>query len=177
MEPQHIPVPIVHDILSSHYFIKIEAIERLKYFEEEMKICKEAVINVAQMFSGQQANEIWYQIRKGRLTASNFGAVLQAKKVTQSLMKRLLGEYDLSGVKSIMWGMQHEKDAVSSFSQTTGLAVNKTGIWLDDTGILGASPDGLIGDDALVEVKCPYFLRNETVCERLRQKHFFSNRM
>ena len=67
-------------------------------------------------------------------------------------MKHRLGEYDLSGVKSIMWGTQHEKDAVSSFSQTTGLAVNKTGIWLDDTGILGASPDGLIGDDALVEV-------------------------
>ena len=71
VEPQHIPVPIVHDILSSHDFIKIEASERLKYFEEEMKICKEAVINVAQMSSGRQANEIWYQIRKGTITAKS----------------------------------------------------------------------------------------------------------
>ena len=173
VEPQHIPVPIVHDILSSHDFIKIQATEKLVYFQEKMKIFKEAITSVAQISSGQQANEIWHQVRKGRLTASNFGAVLQAKKVTQSLMKRLLGEYDLSGVKSIMWGTQHEKDAVSSFSKTTGLVVNKTGIWLDDAGILGASPDGLIGEDALLEVKCPYSLRNETVCEGLKQKNFF----
>ena len=107
------------------------------------------------------------------MTASNFGAVLQAKRAAQSLMKRLLGEYDLSGVKSIMWGTKHEKDAVNSFSMTTRLVVSKTGTWLDDSGILGASPDGLIGEDALLKVKCPYSLRNETVHEGLQQKQCF----
>lgn len=36
-----------------------------------------------------------------------------------------------------------------------------TGLWLHPTGKLGASPDGLVGDDAIVEVKCPYSLRKE----------------
>ena len=72
-----------------------------------------------------------------------------------------------------MWGTQHEKDAVNSFSMTTRLAVSKTGVWLDDSGILGASPDGLIGADVLLDVKCPYSLRNETVHEGLKQKQFF----
>ena len=39
-----------------------------------------------------------YLTEKGRLTASNFGSVLNCKRVTQSLIKRVLGQYDLSRV-------------------------------------------------------------------------------
>ena len=48
---QRIPVPIVHDILSSRDFIKMEATERSKYFEEKMTTCKQAIVTVAQISS------------------------------------------------------------------------------------------------------------------------------
>jgi hypothetical protein len=36
---------------------------------------------------------------------------------------------------------------------------------LDESGILGATPDGLVGNDSLLEVKCPYTQRNLTIAE------------
>ncbi|KAI4454106.1 hypothetical protein MML48_scaffold00000245 [Holotrichia oblita] len=40
-------------------------------------------------------------------------------------------------------------------------------LWLDECGFLGASPDGLIDDNILVEVKCPYKYRNAGLSEVL----------
>lgn len=47
------------------------------------------------------------------------------------------------------------------------LDINPTGIWLTNSGFLGASPDGLIGDDTIVEIKCPYSFRNEPLSKKL----------
>jgi len=35
-----------------------------------------------------------------------------------------------------------------------------TGVWLDESGVLGASPDGLVGEDHVLEAKCSYTFRN-----------------
>ena len=45
-------------------------------------------------------------------------------------------------------------------------------MWLDESGVLGASPDGLVGEDHVVEVKCPYTHRNQTLDESLKHKTF-----
>lgn len=111
-------------------------------------------------------------IRKGRLTASNFGCVLNAKRATPSLIKRLLGQYKLSGVKAIEWGVNNEGEAVSAFTKHSGLQVKETGIWLDSCGVIEASPDGLVGDDCVLEVKCPYTQRNSGIDEALKAKNF-----
>lgn len=39
------------------------------------------------------------------------------------------------------------------------------GIFLDKTACLGASPDGLVGSDGVLEIKCPFTLKNESVKE------------
>ena len=57
-------------------------------------------------------------------------------------MKQILGEYDLSGVKSIAWGLTNEAEAIGAFFKRTKLEVVSTGIWLDSSGVLGASPYG-----------------------------------
>lgn len=111
-------------------------------------------------------------IRKGRLTASNFGCVLNAKRATPSLIKRLLGQYKLSGVKAIEWGVNNEGEAVSAFTKHSGLQVKETGIWLDSCGVIEASPDGLVGDDCVLEVKCPYTQRNSGIDEALKANNF-----
>ena len=40
----------------------------------------------------------------GRLTSINFGSFINANRVTPSLIKHLLGEYDISHVKAVAWG-------------------------------------------------------------------------
>ena len=48
------------------------------------------------------------------------------------------------------------------------LSLSKAGIFIDESGYLGASPDGVIVDEAghsikHVEVKCPFSARDKTV--------------
>eukprot|EP00795_Rhopilema_esculentum_P002504 gene2504-699_t len=111
--------------------------------------------------------------REGRLTASNFGSVLKAKKATPSFIKRVLCQYDLSGVKAIHWGVVNENEARKVFEQKTNLKVEDSGLWLELSGILGASPDGLIDENALLEIKCPYSQRECTIEEAIRSENFY----
>lgn len=54
----------------------------------------------------------------------------------------------------------------------TKLHVQETGIWLDDCGLLGASLDGLVGDD-LLEAKFPYTQRNMLIAEAIKSPKFY----
>ena len=92
-------------------------------------------------------------------------------------MKRLLGEYDLSRVRTVMWGVHNEDEAVKAFVKSTGLQVTATGVWLDPSGVLGASPDGLIGNDSVLAVKCPYTQRNATITQALKSSNFCLERV
>ena len=76
--------------------------------------------------------------------------------MTPSLLKRLLGEYDLSRVKAVQWGVNNEAEAVKAFTNLTGKTIQETGLWLDGSGILGASPDGIVDEDSVLEAKCPF---------------------
>ena len=101
-------------------------------------------MKISRVTVGQRDNPAWHLARRGRLTASNFGNVLKAKRVTPSLLKRLLGEYDLSRVKAVQWGVNNEEEAIKAFTLKTGKTVKETGIWFHSSGILGASPDGIV---------------------------------
>ena len=122
---------------------------------------------------GQRENAAWQILREGTLTASNFGFILKAKRVTPSLIKRVLREYDLSGVQAINWGISNEQEAIKAFTTAAKMKVEETGIWLDPCGFIGASPDGLIGTNAVLEVKCPFTFRNSTIEEALKSDGFF----
>ena len=145
---------------------------QIAYIQDKVKISNDAVETIATITKGQRTNPLWHHVRKGRLTASNFGSVLNAGRITPSLLKRLLGEYDLSRVKAVQWGVQNEAEAINHFRKCTGLPVTETGIWLDPNGVLGASPDGLIGQTHVLEVKCPYTQRNLTIAEAVLNDSF-----
>ena len=74
-----------------------------------VKVEQDIIKEVSALTTGQRDNPAWHLARKGRITASNFGAVLKAKRVTQVLTTRLLGDYDLSRVRAIAWGVDTKK--------------------------------------------------------------------
>ncbi|XP_034077337.1 uncharacterized protein LOC117549482 [Gymnodraco acuticeps] len=110
--------------------------------------------------TGQRTNPNWHLFRKGRVTASNFGAVLRSKRVTASLIARVLGQQQaLDGVLSVQWGTMNECEGVRAFTTATQMQVHESGWWLSQSGLLGASPDGLVGSSAVLETK-----RKRTSC-------------
>lgn len=115
----------------------------------------------------EQRTPEWHAQRLGRVTASNVGAILGLSPyqtradVLRAMVRASLGaEPEFTGNVATQHGSFHEEGARVEFEMETGLTVDKCGFfeWED---WLGASPDGLIGDDAIWENKCPYGIRND----------------
>lgn len=123
---------------------------------------------------GQSLNWKWAKYRKFRLTASNFSyiiAAIQRNSFPPSLFKRLSGSYNLKNVRQVQWGIQNERNAVIEFEKISGSTVQESGLWLHESGLLGASPDGLIyhkdGTFSILEVKCPFKYRHDNLHSKL----------
>lgn len=168
-----LPMLSIEEIIFSDEFLRAKGSqEQLDCLIRRSKLDVHKIARISQLTVGQRENPVWHLARRGRLTASNFGSVLKAKRVTPSLIKRLLGEYDLSRVKAVQWGVNNEKEAIKAFTLKTGKIVKDTGIWFDSSGILGASPDGIVDDETVLEAKCPYTERNLTIEEALNSTSF-----
>lgn len=114
----------------------------------------------------QQLSEEWFANRVGRITGSRAGAVLgdnpwqSRKQVLVDMVDEARGNRkDLDNVPAIKYGKENEARAIAAFEFLTDKQVTETGFHtIGDWG--GASPDGLIDDNAILEVKCPYGLRD-----------------
>lgn len=115
-----------------------------------------------------QRTSEWFEARCGCLTASRARAVIARKKngepyaeygtvLEQIVGERLTGVVSSTGTTAAMqWGIDHEEEAREQYVIETGRDVALTGFVKHPTvRWLGASPDGLVGDDGLIEIKCP----------------------
>ncbi|KAI7813147.1 uncharacterized protein LOC130548466 [Triplophysa rosa] len=134
--------------------------------EEERSAIQEATI-------GQRDNPMWHLFRRGRLTASNFGDVLMSKDVTAVVNKVLGKQPSLEGHPAIDWGIENESKAIQKFIDETQREVQESGLWLSLSGVLGASPDGLVGSSEILEVKCPYNAREMTIEDAVKMQRFY----
>lgn len=114
----------------------------------------------------QQRSPEWFAKRKGRVTGSRVGAILGLNpwQTREDVMRAMVREYhgapsEFEGNVATEYGKSHEEEAILDFTLETGLDVEETGFHKYEDWA-GASPDGLIGDDAILEVKCPYEKRN-----------------
>lgn len=115
----------------------------------------------------QQTNE-WIKERVGCLTASRMAdalSFLKGGKESEARRKlkialvaeRLTGFATETFVTDAMrWGIEQEPSAAERYEEVTGTLVQKCGFALHESiPYFGASPDRLIGDDGLLEIKCP----------------------
>ncbi|XP_077285484.1 uncharacterized protein LOC143910762 [Arctopsyche grandis] len=120
----------------------------------------------------QSDNRLWAVERRKRLTASNFGKIckLRPKTSAKGVLKSLLYSV-FKGNIATNYGKESESEAIKKFKEKTGLEVSPCGLFIDvNKSFLAASPDGLISEDGLIEVKCPYNIMNMTPEEGIRQK-------
>lgn len=110
----------------------------------------------------------WLQSRLGCLTASRMAdamatlksgkpAEAQVKLAHEILAERLTQAAVAHYVTPAMqWGIDNQSNAVAAYENARGVLVGGEAFFLHDSiDFFGATPDGLIDTDGLVEVKCP----------------------
>ncbi|KAL2086782.1 hypothetical protein ACEWY4_017841 [Coilia grayii] len=80
---------------------------------------------------------------------------------------------DLAAENACDWGIVHEEKAKKEYMEHTGVTIQEKGVFLSDSGVLGCSPDGMISNDCIIEVKCPYAARKKTTMQAAEAKDFF----
>ena len=112
----------------------------------------------------QQRSSAWHNARRGKLTASNVGAALgQVSYVSrQQAFRRALGIDSFVGNEATEWGTNNEMNGITQYQALTGNIVMPTGLHVHKTySWLAGSPDGLVGDEGMVEIKCPFYYRRD----------------
>jgi putative phage-type endonuclease len=120
--------------------------------------------------SDAQRTDEWLQARAGRITASRFADVMAVSARTgkplqarEDYMLSLAAERTSGAPKQsisskcLAWGTDIEAYAREAYEVETGNIVEQTGFVLHPKyDFIGASSDGWIGTDGLIEIKCPH---------------------
>lgn len=119
--------------------------------------------------TAEQGTMEWRQQRTGLITGSRVAAILgrspfsSRRRVMKEMLAEARGEYVTVNAPPLQWGRDNEPVIREMYEalyanepvQEVGLVVHP------EIDFLGASPDGLVGPDGLVEIKAPYGLRND----------------
>ncbi len=115
----------------------------------------------------EQGSPEWIAARLGKVGASRVADLMaktksgwgasRANYMAQLIAERLTGQLTETYTNAAMqWGTDTEADARSAYQFETATLVEQVGFVLHPRiAMSGASPDGLIGADGLVEIKCP----------------------
>lgn len=115
----------------------------------------------------EQGSEEWLAARAGRVTASRVADLMaktrsgpgasRANYLAELVAERLTGQPAARFTNGAMqWGTDQEPNARAAYAFAYGVEIEETGLVMHPTiADFGASPDGLVGSDGLIEIKCP----------------------
>lgn len=119
------------------------------------------------MLEIEQGSPEWHKIRCGKVTASRVADVMartakgwgasRTNYAAELIAERLTGEAAQGFTNAAMqWGTDQEPRARAAYEFYTGQDVTQVGFVVHpQIPQAGASPDGLVGENGLVEIKCP----------------------
>tara|TARA_R110000796_G_scaffold19848_2_gene59405 strand:- start:238 stop:882 length:645 start_codon:yes stop_codon:yes gene_type:complete len=115
----------------------------------------------------EQNTPDWLNCRLGLFTSSNIynlfvkgkgGKVSKSAEtyITQKAIEHIYPiQVESFGSKAMQWGNDNEDNARNVYEVITGNVVTNGGFYIFDENT-GSSPDGLVGTDGMIEIKCPY---------------------
>jgi len=125
----------------------------------------------------EQGSEEWFIMRKGKMTASHGQEIGNNGKGLETYIISLMSEFYSRADKEHFSngdtdrGNELEDQAASIYSFNNEFEVRKIG-FIEYSEYSGCSPDRLVGEDGLIEIKCPkdevyflYLLYKEKVIE------------
>ena len=118
-----------------------------------------------QILQAEQGSQEWLDARLGRPSASQFHKLIKSNGkpsasaddyINAMIIERISGMSAPVFVTEWMTrGNELEPDARNLYTLITDNEVQEVGFILDNSGEFGCSPDGLIGEDGGIEIKCP----------------------
>ena len=149
----------------------LESMEKQRLEEEEQEKTRLKV----KIHQCEQNSDEWFMVRSGKITGSEAYKILlkgKGSKESETKIKyaqklayeRLYGVpiyKDISYISAVKHGREYEKSALNEYCKKFSVEQNAIGfieidVQLDfEQNFLGCSPDGLIGENGLVEIKCP----------------------
>lgn len=115
----------------------------------------------------EQRTDAWFSARLGKVTASRLADLMartktgygagRANYMAELICERLTGaRQDSYTSPAMQWGTETEPQARSAYAFIADAEVAEAGFVLHgEIADFGASPDGFVGADGLVEIKCP----------------------
>ena len=106
-----------------------------------------------------QGSDEWWEAKLGFVSASHFHQVLNKKEGRKLYMRKVAAER-LTGFREVSYtnkiienGSETEQEARKYYETVNNCEVKQVGFVMRDKWV-GGSPDGLIGKDGLLEIKC-----------------------
>jgi putative phage-type endonuclease len=115
----------------------------------------------------EQLTDEWFSARRGKVTASRLSDVIATTRngwgssryvyMAELVAERLTGvSVERFQNEAMKWGVENEPHARAAYEFHTDATVLPAPFVIHpDIPDSGASPDGLIGEDGLLEIKCP----------------------
>jgi len=114
-----------------------------------------------------QGSDEWLEIRKGKITGSVFGDLITPANLTKATSKtakealcKIIGNAicientdDDIKTNAMERGIAQEPNARNLYQQTFLTEVRQVGFVESDCGYYGFSPDGLVGENGMIEIK------------------------
>lgn len=160
------------------------------FVKEKLYVTKEELNNIEMNTRGQAESSLWFEERRKRLTASNFGSVINRRE--KIFPKSILSKQFKKGSSAnnspapCVWGKNNEQTAISKYVDKVnreGKSINactQCGFLVNpETPWLGASPDCFLFDPCeckpcgVGEVKCPFSKMDMSIEEACNDSSFF----
>ena len=136
---------------------------------ENLKRNQENRVQIERDTRSQRDCELWHNQRIDIITASHFGDICRMRKTTScaSLVTRIRYLTVLNSA-AIRFGVSNEQTAIKALELELGVKIKRCGLFIDpEIPYLGASPDGIIEPDGIVEIKCPFSAKDLSVEEAI----------
>ena len=142
---------------------------REKHFQDLLENQKNRV-NIEINTRKQHQSDLWSILRKKLLTSSKFGRICRLKPQTSCrtiVIEILFSSLD---TPAMAYGRDKEEGARKELEKVIGKEIQNCGLFIDSNNSrLAASPDGLIDDDGIVEIKNPFRAIDLTAKEAMRK--------
>ena len=120
---------------------------------------------------GQSESGLWLAHRQEMLTSSHFGDVCRMRPTTScaTMIKNILYP-PIIDTAAMKYGRDQEEVARKELAAKLNIEIKLCGLFIDkENPYLGTSPDGLIDEDGLVEIKCPLSAEHLTAEEAIEK--------
>ena len=157
------PYAVAHD----HDYLKDTPEDHYLQSINVTTIDQENIDRIQTQTMGQNQNRSWYSERSIRLQSSNYGRICKATDRTDfPRLAKTLTQVSKIKAKTLEHGIKYEPVAVKEYESITGRNTKPCGIFVSkDKPFLAASPDRVIDDNLLLEVKCPFTAKDKEINE------------